>query len=144
MIDMVAMTSSEVRSDWSRVMDSVVHVRPAFIKRTRDRMMLCNIDTIAQLVEGLRFVADRHDEDDGSVTLSLVDLDIAVNEPDEQTAIHSLAADISEYADEYYQNYEVYSKAPNRRAHLPYVMKALTAQTLKELEGAVVCRVGKN
>lgn len=144
MIDMFTMTSSDVRSEWSSVMDSVIRRRPAFIKRTRDRMMLCTTQTIAQLVENVKFVADRYIEADGSVTLSLTNLDIVANGADEPSAIHALVENIMEYAEEYYQDYDIYAKAPNRRGHLPYVMKAWTAQTPKELEDAVVCQDGKS
>ena len=42
---MFALSASDVRKDWSRVIDSVIHIRPAFIKRTRDHMVLCSNDT---------------------------------------------------------------------------------------------------
>lgn len=140
---MLAISSSDVRNEWSAVMDSVIRQRPAFIKRTRDRMVLCTTDTVAQLVEDLKFVADRFIEDDGSVTLSMETMDIVANGPDEKATVHVLAENIVEYAEEYYNEFEAYSYAPNRRPHFPYVMKALTARSIKEVEAAVVCRNGK-
>ena len=76
---MHAICSSEVRNGWSGVMDSVIRKRPAFIRRTRDFMMLSSIETISALVADVKYVADEFHEEDGSVTLSLRDMDIIAN-----------------------------------------------------------------
>ena len=140
---MFAMSSSDVRKEWSSVIDSVVRRKPVFIKRTRDRMILCSDETMAQIVGDITFDAEQYTEEDGSVTLSLDTLDLAANGEDLQTAKAALALDIVEYAEEYYQEFELYSRAPNRRGHLPYVIKALIAKSPEELETAIVCRDGR-
>lgn len=40
-------------------------------------------------------------EDDGSITLSMDDMDLAVNAPSKEAAIKALCRDIVEYAEEY-------------------------------------------
>ena len=140
---MLTIPSSEVRKEWSSVMDTVIREKPVFIKRTRDSMMLSATETIWQLISGVKFTADMYREADGSVTLSARDMDIIVNGADEAAARKALVRDITEYAEEYYQEFERYYYAPNRRAHLPYVIKALVAQSPEELEGEVVCQAGK-
>ena len=125
-------------------MDSVIRNKPAFVKRNRDYMMLCTTDTISQLVSGVKYMANQFEEKDGGITLSLIDMDIVSYGADLQSAKESLVQDIIEYAEDYYSNFELYVNSPNRKAHLPYVMKALTAKTPKELEDAVVCQTGKN
>ena len=137
---MLTIPSSDVRKEWSSVMDTVIREKPVFIKRTRDHMMLSDTGTIWQLISGVKFIADMYREDDGSVTLSARDMDIAVNGADEAAARKALVRDITEYAEEYYQDFERYSAAPNRQGHLPYVIKALMARSPEELEGEVVCR----
>lgn len=141
---MIAMNATDVRKDWSSVLDSVVRHKPVFIRRTRDHMMLCSTDTVSQLVCNVTFAANQYVEDDGSITLSLEALDIISHGDDLSAAKTALVNDILEYAEEYYKEFELYSRAPNRKAHLPYVMKALTAKTPKELEEAVVCQSGKS
>ena len=143
MMDMFAMSSSDVRKEWSSVIDSVVRRKPVFIKRTRDRMILCSDETMAQIVGDITFDAEQYTEEDGSVTLSLDAPDLAANGEDLQAAKAKLARDIVEYAEEYYQEFELYSRAPNRRGHLPYVIKALIAKSPEELEAAIVCRDGR-
>ena len=140
---MLTIPSSDVRKEWSSVMDTVIREKPVFIKRTRDHMMLSDTGTIWQLISGVKFIADMYREDDGSVTLSARDMDIAVNGADEAAARKALVRDITEYAEEYYQDFERYSAAPNRQGHLPYVIKALVARSPEELEGEVVCRTGR-
>lgn len=140
---MLAISASNVRKDWSRVMDSVIRTRPAFIKRTRDRMVLCSVDTVQQLVKDTPISATKYVEEDGSITLSLDDVDIAVCEPDFASAKRALVHDLVEYAEEYYAEYDLYSRSPNRKNHLPLVMKVLTAKSEKELEDLVQCRNGK-
>ena len=137
---MLTIPSSDVRREWSSVMDTVIRERPVFIKRTRDHMMLSDTGTIWQLISGVKFIADMYREDDGSVTLSARDMDIVVNGADEAAARKALVRDITEYAEEYYQDFERYSAAPNRQGHLPYVIKALVARSPEELEGEIVCR----
>lgn len=140
---MLAMSSSDVRKDWSSVLDCVVRRKPVFIKRTRDHMMLCSTETMAQVTGGLRIFARAYTEEDGSITLSAEALDIISHGEDLASAKAALARDIIEYAEEYYQDYELYSRAPNRREHLPYVIKALIAKSPEELEDAVVCQNGR-
>lgn len=144
MNDMITISSSDVRKDWSSVMDSVIRRKPAFIKRTRDYMMLCTIDMVSQLVADVNYTAKQFQEEDGSVTLSLTEMDIVSNGKDLQSAKETLAKDIIDYAEDYYSDFEKYSKAPNRRSHLPYVIKALIAKSAKEVEDAIVCRDGRN
>lgn len=141
---MLTMNASDVRKDWSKVLDSVIRRRPAFIKRTHDHMVLSSAELISNLVSDVKFNASRYDESDGSVTLSLEAMDIVSNGKDLEAAKKALVSDIVEYAEEYYNEFERYSHAPNRKSHLPYVMKALTAETPEELEDAVVCRDGEN
>ncbi len=144
MIDVLTICSSDARKDWSAVMDSVIRRKPAFIRRIRDYMMLSSVDTIHDLVSAVKYIADEYQEDDGTVTLSLCDMDIVVNGPDIAFAKKLLVQNIMEYAEEYYSSYELYHSSPNRKSHLPYIIKALTAKNPDELEEAVLCRPGEN
>ena len=141
--DMFAMSSSDVRREWSSVLDCAVRKRPVFIKRTRDRVMLCSTEMLEQLIGGVTLVANQFVEADGSVTLSLAELDITAHGGSLQSAKSELVNNLLEYAEEYYREFELYSRAPNRKNHLPFVMKALIAKSPAELEDSIVCRVGE-
>ena len=85
------------------------------------------------------FYVNRFKEIDGSITLSTVDMDIVVNAIDEKSAKKELATYIKEYAEEYYDDYEIMSKASNRKSHIPYVFKALTLD-VDEIEKIILIR----
>ncbi len=141
---MLAMNATEVRKEWSSVVDHVVRESPMFIKRTRDRMWLSNLDTMACILDAYQFTADRFVEPDGSVTLALIEIDLVENASDETRARALLAASILEYSEEYYKNYAYWSTAPNRKAHIPYIFKALIMDDVQKLGECITCRDGKN
>ena len=76
-------------------------------------------------------------EDDGSTTLSMDDMDLAVNASSKEESIKTLCRDMVEYAEEYRKAFAVYSAAPNRAAHTPLV-KEILAATPQELRDALV------
>ena len=140
---MYTLNATEVRKNWSAVSDRAIREKPQLIKRTRDYMVLSSVDFIRELLSGYRFSAEEFVEDDGSVTLSLNEFDIAENAPTEDEAKEKLAAALLEYAHEFYDDFEYWSKAPNRKSHIPYVFKALMTDDTKEIKESIVCRRGK-
>ena len=76
-------------------------------------------------------------EDDGSITLSMDDMDLAVNAPSKEAAIKALCRDMVEYAEEYRKAFAMYSAAPSRAAHAPLVKEILSV-TPQELRDALV------
>lgn len=141
---MLAVNSTDVRKEWSSVVDGVVRDKPAFIKRTRDKMWLSNLDTMAEILSAYQFTAERFVEDDGSITLSLNEIDLVENAPTESEARKLLANDIMEYAEDYYNEYAYWSSAPNRKKHIPYIFKALIIDDIVELGESILCQDGKN
>ena len=144
MDDMLAMNATDVRKEWSGVVDTAVRRRPVFIKRTRDYLMLSDVETQKEMLRAYNYSATILPEEDGSITLSCDILDIVVNAPTLEQAKSQLAKDIIEYATEFYKEFDLWKRAPNRRSHIPYVMKALLAEDSQELEGAIKCQDGKN
>ena len=122
---MLMENATNVRKEWSSVVDSVMHDKPKLIKRTRDRMWLSNLETMKEILDIYIFTAEKYTEPDGSVTLSLNEIDLVENAPSEAEARLCMGQAIMEYAMEYYDEYQLYSKAPNRKGHVPYVFKAL-------------------
>ena len=53
--------------------------------------------------------------------------------------IHALR----DYASDFYSEFALWSKAPNRKSHIPYILKVLSS-TDDELREDIVCRNGKN
>lgn len=72
-----------------------------------------------------QFTAIRYMEDDGSVTLSLNEIDIIENGKDDKEVRLKTGKAILEYSTEYFNEYELYFCSPNRKKHVPYIFKAL-------------------
>lgn len=136
--------ATTVRKEWSSVCDSVIHNKPKFIKRTRDRMWFSNLETMADILEAYQFTAKKFIEDDGSVTLSLNEIDLVENGSDEQTARLNLGKAILEYSTDYYNEYELYSHTPNRKRHIPYIFKALIMDEPIKIGACIQCQDGEN
>lgn len=136
--------ATEVRKEWSSICDSVIHDKPKFIKRTRDKMWFSNLDTMAEILEAYLFTAKKFVEENGSITLSLNEIDLVENGVDESSARYALGDAILEYAMEYYNDYAFYSRSPNRKGHVPYIFKALIMDNPQKIGESILCQDGKN
>ena len=140
---MDVISATDVRKNWSETLDLVVHQKPAFVKRTRDYVMMMNLALFKDILSDRHFTANLFTEPDGSITLSACHLDLVVNAKDMTEAKQSLASEILDYAEDYYQHFAIWSNSSNRKSHLVYVLKALSMST-EEIAEDIVCRDGKN
>ena len=136
--------ATKVRKEWSSVCDSVIHDKPKFIKRTRDKMCFSNLETMRSILDIYKFTAQSLVEEDGSVTLSLNEIDLIENGKNEDEARLKLAQSILEYAVDYYNDYAMYSHSPNRKGHIPYIFKALIIDDPEQIGAMIQCQDGKN
>ncbi len=136
--------ATTVRKEWSAVCDSVIHEKPKFIKRTRDKMWFSNLETISEFLEVYSFTATKYIEDDGTITLSLNEIDLVENGKDEREVRLNMGKAILEYALDYYSEYETYSHSPNRKKHIPYIFKALIIDNPEKIGDMLQCQDGKN
>lgn len=139
---MLMENATEVRKKWSSIVDSVVRDKPKFIKRTRDKMWLSNLETMSEILEAYQFTAELLREDDGTITISLNEIDLVENAKDEATARRKMANAIMEYSMDYYNDYSYWSSTSNRRKHIPYIFKALIMDDVQKLGESIVCHVG--
>jgi hypothetical protein len=136
------MNATDVRNDWSSVIDSVVREKPQFIKRTRDRLLLADFKIIESMLEAYKFNAQEYIEDDGSVTLVLDDMDLMDNGKTKEEAIEKLADYILNYAEDFYNDFILWAKG-YRINHIPYVLKALMLNDIKKIGELIICRPGE-
>ena len=144
MRDMLTLNVTDVRKEWSTVIDNTIREKPQFIRRTRDYMMLADIEFLEILLESYKFTANKLIEKDKSITLVLNEIDLIVNAKTEEEAKTKLAEEILEYAEDFYNEFNVWSIAPNRKAHIPYVFKVLILDDIKKIEELISCQNGKN
>jgi len=140
---MITINATDARKNWSSVLDSVIREKkPRIVKRTRDYVMISNMNTIEIMLEPYTFTADRYVEEDGSITLGLVEIDLAENGKDDKEALKKMAAAILEYAEDYYKEFDLWAKSW-RIPHIPYVFKALMLNDVEKIGGLITCRPGE-
>ena len=137
------MNATDVRREWSTIVDNTVRQKPQFFKRTRDYLVLSDLHFMEELLAAYSYSAVRMDEKDGSITLALNEIDLVENGKDETEARVKLAASILEYADDYYNEFSYWSSAPNRKSHIPYVFKALFIGDIQKIGDSIQCQAGK-
>lgn len=140
---MLIMNATDVRKNWSEVSESVIREKPRFIKKTRDYMMLSSMDFLNILLSGYEFSAKKYIEDDGSVTLSLNEIDLVENAQTEEEAIIVLSNSILEYALDFYNEFNLWSVAPNKKSEIPYVFKALILDDTTKIGECIRCQAGE-
>jgi hypothetical protein len=137
------LNATDARRDWSTVIETTVREKPQFVKRTRDYIVLTELNLFEDILSAYQYTADKFIEDNGSVTLSLNEIDLAENGKTESEARLSLGKSILEYAENYYNEFKLYSAAPNRKGHVPYVLKAIIIDDPKQIGDSILCQAGK-
>ena len=69
-------------------------------------------------------------------------MDVVENGDTKEECLDNLLIALKEYARDYYDEFDYWSVAPNRRAHLPYVIKILTTPD-KVMRRDILCHDGK-
>ena len=139
---MLTINATQARNEWSTVVDTAIREKPQFIKRTRDKMILADINLFSELLSAYTFSANVYVEDNGTVTLSLNEIDLIENGENEQEALIKLATSILDYAEDYYADFSYWSRG-NREAHKPYIFKALILNDIKKIGGLIECHRGE-
>lgn len=134
---MKLLNASEVRNEFSSFIDTVVRERPMIFKRNRDHILSISTDQAKDLLESYRFEAHLTPEEDGSITITLEGFDLAANAVDRNQAVLKMAEELIEYAQDYFDQFSLYFRAPNRKRHFPYVLKVSLAESVQEVTGFI-------
>ncbi|MEE1240045.1 MAG: hypothetical protein UHO61_09010 [Acutalibacteraceae bacterium] len=140
---MVSVNATDVRKNWSTYLDNV-RSKPVFIKRTHDFSALMDIDSLKLALSYVPVTYSKLIDEDGSIVISSNDMDVVSTGKNEQEALSNFANDLFEYAQEFYDEFEFWSSAPNRAKHVPMVLKILTSDSLQEVEEMLICQNGQN
>lgn len=130
---MYTVSATDMRKNWSKNLNVVSRNKPLFIRRTRDDFVLSDLNTFKTILNAYLFK-----EDDNSYTISLDVLDLVENANTKGDAISAMKSAIYEYATDFYNEFNLWSAAPNRKSHIPYIFKALLCDHSEELELNVV------
>ena len=130
---MYTVSATDMRKNWSKNLDVVSRNKPLFIRRTRDDFVLSDLNTFKTILNAYLVK-----EDDNSYTISLDVLDLVENANTKEDAISAMKSAIYEYATDFYNEFNLWSAAPNRKSHIPYIFKALLCDNSEELELNIV------
>lgn len=134
---MQTIPATDIRKNFSFAIDTVVRERPVAFKRNRDNLMLFSNAQILGLLNDIHFKPVFLSEEDGSITATLDGFDLVINAADQAEAITKLAVELVEYAGEYYDKFQLYFNANNRKQHFPYILRVLLAENLDEVKALI-------
>lgn len=138
MILQTLLNATEVRKDFGGFIDGVVRHRPEFVKRSRDVFAALSIPHLQMLLEPYILHLEYAQEEDGSYSGALREIDLVANAPTLEELRQALAGELIEYALEYRENTDLYLRAPNRKHHLPYALNVLIQDDLEGVMGLIV------
>jgi hypothetical protein len=141
---MLVVNATDVRKEWGSFIDSIVREKPKVIKRSRDYIFTASVDMLKEILKPYTFTAEIYKEDDGTVTVSLNEIDLVENASCEEEAVEKLANALVEYAKDYYNDFQYWFSAPNRKSHLPFVLHVLLQDSIEGVKGLIRCQRGKN
>lgn len=131
------MNATDVRREWGKFIDTVVHQKPGLVKRNRDCFLSLSINHVMALLKDKTFKARYTTEGDCTVTATLDNFDLVVNEKDEASARRALAEELVEYANDYFNDFQLYYNSFNRQAHFSYVLKVLIQNDINGVVGLI-------
>jgi len=128
---------TKARQNLSSLYDQVYNTyEPKIIKRKQtEEILLLRVDLQKMLLSNFKLKPEVINEDDGSVTLALDQLEIYVNSNSLKDAINELIVDLKHYARDYMNRSQLFLNAPNRRSHFPYILRILLCDSDEELRG---------
>lgn len=84
--------------------------------------------------ENTQIRANIYNETDGSFTVSLEPIDIIESGNTVEDAINAAVDELKIYAQDYLERFQLFTQAPNRRDHLPFIMRILFASDDDEIK----------
>lgn len=127
--------STDVRKDFSATIDNVIYKKPQFIKRTHNHMIFIEESELNRILSNLTIPVNFIKEEDGSyIAKNTVIEDVFSVGSTKEEALNNLCKELIEYAQDYYADYDLYSKTPNRHNHAAIVMRILSSPSIEKVK----------
>lgn len=116
---------TDARRDFTALYNRVyADAMPTIVRRHSDEeIVLVKMEVQEAILQAYYFKPVIINETDGSISVALDELELVVNRDDREAAVLDLINEVKIYAQEYQQRMQVFLNAPNRRTHLPYLMR---------------------
>lgn len=134
------MTVTEARQGMKRFVDAVIHEKPAmYVKRGRDEGFWAVSGTqFHHILKAYRFTLEHEIGEDGRFYGSVEQIPDIIGEGD---SLEDLKRDLAEYLIEYSKGYaedwKLFSNAPNRRDHFPFIMHVLAQKSVEAVASLI-------
>lgn len=136
----MVVTVTQARQGMSRFVDTVMHEKPAiFVKRgQREGFWAIAREPFLDLLRAYRFTMEYEVGDDGRYYGSIEQIPDIVGEGDSLNDLRmSLAEYLIEYSKGYADAWKLFSNAPNRRGHFPFIMHVLTQKSVEDVAALI-------
>jgi len=125
---LTTVNATDMRKDMGGFLDAIVHEKPMVLKRSRDRVVVMNLELFREILSRDKMNVRLLVEEDGTTTAVIEELDLMTNAPDAESAVRDLAEEAVSYAQDYYKDFVYWHSAPNRKAHLPFILSILACR----------------
>lgn len=127
---------TNARKTLTDIYDNVWHrYLPVIINRHQnEKVLLLRRELQQDILRAYRLKPEILPEEDGSVTVALNEIGIAVNEPNLDKAIGELIKEMKIYAQDYIDRSQLFLNAPNRKGHFPYILRILLCDSDQEIK----------
>ena len=127
---------TDARKTFTELFNDVWHRSlPAIVNRKQtEEVLLLRRDLQQYILRPYSLKPEILPEDDGSITVALDLIDIAVNGPTLDKAIKELVKELKIYAEDYRDNINLFLNAPNRKGHFPYVLRVWLCDNDQEIK----------
>lgn len=126
---------TNARKTLSEIHDSVWHkYHPVIInRRQNEEVIVLRRELQQDILQAYHFKPEILSEEDGSVTVALNELDIAVNAPNKEAALDELVKELKLYSQDYLDRSQLFFNATNRKGHFPYVLRVTLCNNDSEI-----------
>lgn len=126
---------TEARRELSGIYNRVFNaLTPVVIKRKQnEQVLVIRPDLEQEILARYSLKPEVLQEDDGSITMALDALELAVNAPTKEESLQALVEDLKFYARDYMERSQLFLHSPNRRQHLPYLLRVLLCNSDAEI-----------
>lgn len=112
-------------------------------QETNDNIITLSASMLKIFFDSLNFSVSFMTENDNSITGIIEELDLIENAPSKNECLKLLIAAMKDYAQDFYNEFNLWSSAPNRKKHIPYVLKILSSSD-EELKESIQCQNSSN
>lgn len=137
--DRISIVLSEDIKNWDGLSNDILWGEKNISEENNRYMIITNLSIMNSLLEVYKFTANCYVEDNKTITLSLNEMDLVVNADSLENAKKKLAKDILEYSNEFYKDFSFWGNVPNRKNHIPYILKAIISNNVNEISKTIIC-----